>query len=530
MAPARNEMRAVHLVEEDEVDVDPASGRADLADPADPDSHADPAGPADPDHRLAPRTRWPAAARRRSGRRRLPRRWTVAAALVAVLALGGATVVQERRESDRLAEVALLPGVLDPLDAPLTEVWRSEHRLWSPLTRVGPLVVGVSDTWDGSRDIVVVGLDAATGEERWATTLVRSSRSPIGGVRCVVPDAAPGAAEQDRVVVCLSIDALGPSPQDMSELEPREARLLVLSSGTGEVLEERAVDASTSVAALGPDLVVKDVTDDGRVRVARTGPRGRDERWAFTGPPADPAPRFAFVRTDEDLVLVPGESGWVLTADGDVVHAWQPDRPAAAGWADVIRGRALVQPLRDVLGETRLVDLRSGQGFTVDGFPLTATVDDGSTGDLVLVQSSRGEGLLAQDIGSGRTRWSLPGADEGGILVLDGVVVRADADELRAVDARTGETLWSTPATRGRQFGLYTDGRLLVRTERDLDLGTVLVARGLDDGRVRWTSDIADDIEHLVELEGRLLGVTEDGTVAFGDTAVVVGPGDGRGA
>jgi outer membrane protein assembly factor BamB len=324
-----------------------------------------------------------------------------------------------------------------------------------------------------------------------------------------------GGAEADRVVVCVSIDEMGPDPQDLSVLQPRRARLLVLAPGTGEVLEERSVDPRTSVAALGADVVVQGVADDGAVTVSRSDPRSGRVRWTFASPPTAPPPQLGPVLTDDGLVVVPGEAGWVLDGDGDVVHAWEVDRPAPAGWADVQRGRVLIRPMRDLLGSTSVVDLDSGRSFLTDGYPLAPTADDGSTGELVLIQSALGDGLVAYDLGTGRPVWSVDGEDAGGVVVLGGRVVRAESDALRAVDARSGVTVWVAPSLAARQYGLYTDGRVVVRAELD-DVSTELVARDLDDGRVRWRTPLASDLEHLVELEGHLLGLTRDGIVAYG--------------
>ena len=97
--------------------------------------------------------------------------------------------------------------------------------------------------------------------------------------------------------------------------------MLVLAPDTGEVLEERAVDPTTSVAALGPDVVLQDVGADGRVRVTRSDPRSGEVRWTFTAPARRPRPWSALCCSDDGLVVVPGEAGWVLDGDGDVVHA-----------------------------------------------------------------------------------------------------------------------------------------------------------------------------------------------------------------
>lgn len=513
MGPTREGMRAVELVEVDE------PREHDLCRAVDDDDGWGGSG----DRRPVPLQR---AEHRdgvldegtgRSSARRL--RWTAAAAVAVALASGATALVDERREAARFAAVADLPGVLDPVEEPLLEVWRSDLRLWPPLWPVDGVLVGVSTVGIGSQDVVVAGLDDDTGETRWTTTVrPAGTTTPFGGVQCVVPSAPVGGGEADRVVVCVSVDVLGPDPQDLSVLEPRAARLLVLAPDTGEVLQERSVEPTASVAALGPDVVVQAVDDAGQLRVTRSDPRSGDGRWTFAPPTTTPPPRLGPVLTDDGLVVVPGEAGWVLDGEGDVVHAWEADRPAPAGWADVVRGRALVRPMRDLLGSTSVVDLDSGRSFLTDGYPLGPTADDGSTGDLVLVQSALGDGLVAHDLATGRPVWSVDGEDAGGVVVLGGRVVRAESDALRAVDARTGVTVWTAPSRAARQYGLHTDGRMVVRIERDDAVTTDvdLVARDLEDGRVRWRQPVPPDLEHLLEVEGRLVGLTRLGVVRFG--------------
>jgi hypothetical protein len=102
--------------------------------------------------------------------------------------------------------------------------------------------------------------------------------------------------------------------------------------------------------------------------------------------------------------------------------------------------------------------------------------------------------------------------------VLDGRVVRVESQRMEAVDVETGRTLWETPVPKASQYGLVTDGRLVLRAERVQD-DVVVTARGLDDGRVRWQGDLPDDVQHLFVVGGRLYGYTPDGLVGMGEGA-----------
>src|SRR5215218_1068345 len=165
-------------------------------------------------------------------RRRPPVRALLASAVVAALAAGTTSLVSDRREAERREAVAALPGALRPVAGPVVEQWRSDERLWPDLAPVAGMLVGVTDVGVGVQALAAVAVDAATGETRWRTQIVPASSAPVGGASCVVPEAAEGPG----VVVCLAVDELEPSPQNLSVLVPSDARVIVLSAATGEVL------------------------------------------------------------------------------------------------------------------------------------------------------------------------------------------------------------------------------------------------------------------------------------------------------
>ncbi|GAA2723219.1 PQQ-binding-like beta-propeller repeat protein [Cellulomonas aerilata] len=512
MGSPRYEMRDVELVEPDDRDAAPSPGRSTAPDATGPGRSATTGTGAADDAVEPDGRRW------RRGRSSAPSRparraWAAALAAALAVAAGAATLVGDHREQEWLAALADVPGVLAPLEGPVSEAWRTDMPLWIELHDVAGMLVGVTDTRDGTRDVDVVAVDADTGETVWTVPAVRSRLAPLRGVRCVVPDAAEGAEDGERVVACLVVDELGPSPQDLSRYEPTASRLLVLAVATGEVLSETSVDATTSLAAIGTDLVVMQRGTDGGVQVVRTDPLRTREAWRFEGPPREGLEEYTSVRVDDGLVVVPGQSGWVLDGQGDVVTSWSRERPASSSWAEVVGGRTLVRPLRDAVGATSVTDLGSGDSFTVDGYPLTRATDDGTAADVVLVQSSAGEGLEAYER-SGDRRWRAEGPDAGGLVILEGRVIRVESERMEAVDVATGETAWETAVPSASQYGLLTDGRLVLRAERDGG-DVVVTARGVEDGRTRWQADVPDDVQHLFVVSGRMYGYTSEGLVAL---------------
>lgn len=55
----------------------------------------------------------------------------------------------------------------------------------------------------------------------------------------------------------------------------------------------------------------------------------------------------------------------------------------------------------------------------------------------------------------------------------------------------------------------------MLRTQQDPSGGVVVVAYGLDDGRLRWEVDVANEM-YLFAIDGRLYRGSEQGIVALG--------------
>ena len=113
-------------------------------------------------------------------------------------------------------------------------------------------------------------------------------------------------------------------------------------------------------------------------------------------------------------------------------------------------------------------------------------------------------------------------------LVIRGRVYASSGRGLVAIDARTGEELWRTPAPEGRAMGgLVTDGRHLlssqqgpdesggVWTEEVSDVGE-LAAYGLDDGVEDWRVDLPDGVAGVWSTGSTLVGWGEGGASVLG--------------
>jgi PQQ-like domain len=264
--------------------------------------------------------------------------------------------------------------------------------------------------------------------------------------------------------------------------------------------------------------VVSHLDADGHLHVRRTDPPGDAVRWTFTSPRPLPSAEYgpwAWLAVVDDLVLAGGESGWVLSADGEPLRDWEPS-PRGSGWAEVTGDGLLVVPASGGLA-SEVVDLGTGASFRVEGRPFAVAVDDGSADDTLLTQTSDDE-LTAVERGTGRTLWSVPdaGAGASGAVVVDGRVVRLHDDGLTAHDVATGRTLWTTPLVGSAQYTLMTDGRLVLCVAFQRDRGAVLGAYGLDDGRLRWDVDLPDGVGWLFVEDGHLFGRVGQGLVAFG--------------
>jgi outer membrane protein assembly factor BamB len=94
------------------------------------------------------------------------------------------------------------------------------------------------------------------------------------------------------------------------------------------------------------------------------------------------------------------------------------------------------------------------------------------------------------------------------------VLYGSDVDALWAVDAVTGDELWSVAAQPVEDARLMTDGRHLLRAERaDESADLVLSAYDIGTGRRAWTTPLPEGVESLWPLDGpALFGYGGDGS------------------
>ena len=436
----------------------------------------------------------------------LPRRsWLVAVGLVLVLV--SATVMADRREAARLSALAAVPGVLAPVEGPVTERWGSTLSLMpgsslgpSPTEVAGLLVVQLNRPSSG---VDMVAMDVVTGKEAWRSAVARPGTDSVN-TRCVQPTALKGAGAASTAAVVASVVACVVADETTVIESPAgpfpvttKARLVILDAATGAVVSDRPTDPTTGISAIGTDLVIGRIDAAGHIQVTRTDSLATGDRWTFTSAdPTSAAParrRTPIISVAGDRMLVSSEnSWWVLSSGGSVVRTWtisparRPARIAPLLTKTTLFTASAAAP--DAVPRMDALDLSTGRTFKVRGYPVTA-VDDGSLTDVILTQSQTN--LIAYDTWSGLTRWTVPLAAKTSMMIVDGAIVCSGTSELRSIDGRTGTTLWRTPAQQPGELSQLTDGTIVVVARQVQGQEQAIAAYGLDDGKLRWQADVA---------------------------------------
>ena len=182
----------------------------------------------------------------------------------------------------------------------------------------------------------------------------------------------------------------------------------------------------------------------------------------------------ADLTSDDDRVLLT-DSGhaWLFGADGEPRGDVTVETD---GWAELARADTLVwTPWQAFAVPAGILVTRDGTRTAVGERPARLAVDDGSAPDVVLLSGDRSGGdslhdglLVGRDATSGEELWRLTGTT-GEALLVDGVVHVAQGREVRALDARTGESRWVADVGAPPVY-VGTDGALVVVVTADRTL------------------------------------------------------------
>ncbi|ASR55438.1 hypothetical protein [Cellulomonas sp. PSBB021] len=470
------------------------------------EDRADLAAPTGPDDELAATARRP----RRS------RRGAVllgAGALLVVGSLVGAQAVLDARERRAVAALQDVDGVVPPVGDRMTAAFSIANPL--AFEAVDDLLMTVAAEPDGRQRVAVHS--AQDGRELWSAP-IGTARTSDDAVLARPPCATGTSSAWGDVVLCLDTDG-SVRWGDTGELERDEAtyaRLLVLglADGTEHVRRDLAPDVRDVV--LLDDLLVTAREGAGQVLLVASDVDGTvrwRKRLADGGAGAAGAGPISLSIAGGG-VWVDGSSGsplGLVTREGEVLaravgNRWSSDEQSL-----------LLTTSRGSATQTRVVR-DAAVVATVEGDPVSATVDDGSLGDVLLTHD---EGLTLWDVATGERRWVVPeGDDDGsdsyrrtasGSMVLRGVVYVWDDAVIRAFAGSDGRLLWTDAPPGSSVAEVLTDGRrLLVSPQFEEGSDTVMSLRALTlDGEPAGRVELPSGLRWTTSFEGMFWGVRE---------------------
>lgn len=429
-----------------------------------------------------------------------PRTWPVVAAVLAVLASaavatqGGALAAEERRLADAT-------GLVESLAEPWHEVWQADGTRFLGLA--GNVLVLTGRDYPG-----VLAVDAATGEELW-----RAEDVATNGY-CTVADLdlelvgwfdVPSRIDPARARVVCTRNAVAAVDGAMSTTLTG----LVLDPATGTVLQrvEGLVDGTGgNVAAVGEVLTLSGAVDGQAWAQGWSLVTGK-RLWDWTGD----APG------DEVWWNSGGQYLWLYGTATVVLDARTGERvegpvEVVALSADLTGGRTSrsVFPI-DGPPVVVVTDASGAEVYRGAGYHLPAQARDATSGDVLVVTDTTG-GTTGLDTRTWEPLWDATG-QLASLAHVGGVIVSTDGATTRALDARTGEELWTLSPGSGWP-SIVTDGRRLAFVAPDA-LDELVVVR-LSDGveERRDTLPIAA-MSSLVPLPDGTMLQTADSGVAL---------------
>jgi len=460
----------------------------------------------------------------RHARRRRVLRW-VGGGVLAALATGAVVVnVQAAREAAaRQAALADLPWVLPRMDGSLEEVWRAPGG-WVVAETSAVLVTSPS-TGEGG----LYGVDTRTGETLWERPGSEQDTNCSGVVDYSgwEDDPVGFVPPEPDLLMCVPWDAYGqdalPTPDFAVEIVFLDVATGVqVSSVTldGELLYSDSVDGNT---------VLSFVRSDAGVTVLRLDPHTGEVLWTYRSDPGV-LPQGVFgswnYGTVDGVLRIDGEFDLSIALDDGTVVASSPSDTAdptvpVARLADGGTVEWAHEPTGSD-GTVRVLEPDGTVRFEVSGSPWWFGRADGSAADVVLVQQqgsagadAQGSQVVALDAATGETLWSVPDLNGMPIALIDGVALTSGATA-GAIDIRSGRRLWELPIDHSVYVGALTDGELQlvpVGEAGTLQLAAVSVRTGTE----AWRMPLPDGTTQVsATLGGLVLVTTGTELIAFG--------------
>jgi len=435
-----------------------------------------------------------------------------------VVALVATQAVVDARERTRLAELAAIPGVLAPVESGLDVRWRggvAAQQVLQGGTVVDGTLVGVASTAPGSLELW--GLDAATGQRHWATSV--DLGTPLMTADGGAPEAWTTCAPLDGLVACVAQQSgtAGANP-DMTVwvLDPADGHLLRTTALPGESGLTFSHGEVVSAVPVLLDGTTSAAPDARTVRWAVTAVDGRtgDTAWTYTTPPVDAVGRddttsydsstrsASLDARDDRVLLIVDHHAWELGADGTLHRTVLLDDTS---WVELTRAGGLVQSTYDGRGGRSAMLRGDGTWVRSASVPLWLPVDDGSAPGLVFCAEQSEGGISRIEARDGRTGtrvWDVRVRAMTALLLDDRLFV-GTADGLRALDAATGRTVWSRDLSRSVDE-ITTDGRSLVVR----GLGLSAEGYALSDGHALWRTDLLAQVSASHAWSGEQLVVS----------------------
>lgn len=464
------------------------------------------------------------------------RRILLVGAVLVVLGIVTATLLtnaaERRDDAERRAASADVPGVLDPLDEPLRELWRAGD---------GEYPVAFTDDAVAlaSPDVALEVRDALTGDVRWHRVGVPDeSCAPLAATTTPVLFGPVVPTRADDVVCWVASDIV--QAEGPLVVPPTEVVVLDIASGA-EVGAFEMTQTMVGIEVLDDSVLVASADRAGAVHVRRWSPRD-GEVWAV-----DAGPGVLGQIQDQGLVF--GRLGGVFWLGG-------LDAPARS----VATGEALADPgpAPDLIGSggiglpdggwaswttldrpgevrgdvlTRVTDADGRLRFTVAGQPwvgpgvaygpTASMTSDGAPPGLLLMRLDAGLGdsgrVAGLDAGTGEVLWEgdrLAGVAP--LVRLGGVLVAVGAGQVHGFDLTTGRELWRSSALGTPVGAAVTDGERVVLPTTVAD-GPALTSFDIDTGATGWSVVLRERPTGLWALGGRsVLMLTPTSVVVLG--------------